>query len=250
LQKIRSKHLGSMDKGNNIVEEIKNSYVNISENSWVMYLRGVIQSLDVPLPIFGLSINLGQVVDRFLFIEAEKISKKRIEASFKELNKKIKKIEINQKNVLKNIEEYSNLIFRFSHMTGSQSYKKLRDAYINQMSYFLNVKYTEKTNRLFYQQLLFKLSIDHLYILKYSEKYLGVDRAINSQPARTLNDAIISEFKRKGLDEPLLRGLLKDLDSLGLLGSWQSSAMGGDIHYLSLTDLGRKVLFQIKDNTE
>lgn len=229
------------------VKKIEDFYINASENNAVMWFRSILQSLDIEFnPSVGIRVSVGQALERFIFTQAEVIAKKRQEDEMRNLNNKLKKIKINQDALGKNVEEFSKLIVRFCGMTSSQSYIELRSAYTNQMAYFFDVKYSKETNRLFYQQLLFRLTIDHLYLINFSEQYLVEDRATGSQSSRTLQDAIISEFvNKKGLEEPLVRGLMKDLDSMGLFNQWQSSAIGGDIQYLSLTDLGRKLLLQI-----
>lgn len=236
-----------MNKLKGQIKKIEDFYEDVSENPLTMWFRAVLQSLDVEFnPSVGVKVSVGQALERFMFTQAEINAQKRQKESILDLNSKLKNLTINQETLGKNVEEYSKLVLRFCGMTGSQSYVELRNAYTNQMAHFFDVKYAKETNRLFYQQLLFRLTIDHLYLLNFSEEYLGEDYATGSQSSRTLNEAIISKFVgEKGLEEPLVRGLIKDLDSMGLLNQWQSSALGGDIHYLSITDLGRKVLLQI-----
>lgn len=234
------------DKSKSALKKVENWYVNFSEQPGVLWFRGILQSLDVEFnPSVGVKLSVGQFLERFIFTQAEVIAQKRTESAIQALNQKLKKITIDQRGLRKNVEEYARLFLRFCAMTGTQTYEELRKAYVNQLSNFFDVRYSKEKNKLFYQQLLFRLTIDHLHVLTFAEQYLGDDTGQRHENSKTLQEAIKNEFTKKGLDEALIYGLVRDLDSIGLLNATQSSAIGGDIHRLYVTDLGRKLLGQI-----
>jgi hypothetical protein len=229
------------------LKKIENWYVNFSEQPGVLWFRGILQSLDLEFnPSMGVKLSIGQFLERFIFTQAEVIAQKRTKEAIKSLNQKLKRISLDHKNLSENVEEYARLFLRFCGMTGSQTYEELRKAYVNQLSNFFGVKYSKEKNKLFYQQLLFRLTIDHLHVLTFAEQYLGDDVGQRHENSKTLREAIKNEFVKKGLDEALVHGLIKDLDSMGLMNATQSSLWGGDLHQLYVTDLGRELLKQIK----
>lgn len=231
-----------------VLKKVEDWYVNFSEQPGVLWFRGILQSLDVEFnPSVGVKLSVGQFLERFIFTQAEVVAQKRTKGAIQALNQKLKKITIDQKNLNKNVEEYARLFLRFCGMTGTQAYEELRKVYVNQLSNFFDIKYSKEKNKLFYQQLLFRLTVDHLHVLAFAEQYLGNDTGQRHENSKTLREAIKNEFIKKGLDEALLHGLIRDLDSIGLLNATQSSLWGGDLHQLYVTDLGRKLLEQIKE---
>jgi hypothetical protein len=229
------------------LKKFENWYINFSEQPRTMWFRSILQSLDVEFsPSVGVRLSVGQFLERFIFTQADVYAQKRTKQSIKLSNQRLKKVILDHKNLGKNVEEYARLFLRFYGVTGTQACKELRKVYVNQLSNFFDVKYSKEKNKLFYQQLLFRLTIDHLHVLSFAEQYLGDDTRQRHESSETLREAIKSAFIKKGLDEALVYGLVKDLNSIGLLNATQSSAAGGDIHRLYVTDLGRKLLRQIK----
>jgi hypothetical protein len=241
-----------MKKTTRVTKKVEDAYVGFAENPSIMWFRGVLQSLDVEFtPDVGLKISLGQFLERFIFTQAEVIAQKRAQDAIENLNKKLKKTQIDQKSIAKKTEEHAKLFLRFYGAVGSQSFEELRNAYVNQLANFFKSRYSDLENKQFYQQLLFRLSIDHLAVLTFSEKYLGPDKSTQFENSKSLIEALVKEFnEKKNMSDALLRGIIKDLDSMGLLNDWQASAIGGDIHGLSLTDLGRQLLLQINEKEE
>lgn len=230
------------------LKKIEDWYLNFSEQPGISWFRSILQSLDVEFnPSAGVKLSVGQFLERFIFTQADIIARKRTEEAIKSLKQKLKKITLDHKRLGKNVEEYGRLFLRFCGMTGTQTYEKLRTAYVNQLSNFFDVKYSKEKNKLFYQQLLFRLTIDHLHILAFAEQYLGNDAGQRHENSKTLREAIKNEFVKRGLDEALVYGLIKDLDSMGLMNATQSSLWGGDLHQLYVSDLGRKLLQQIRE---
>lgn len=230
-----------------VIKRVEDLYVDFSEQPGVLWFRGILQSLDVEFnPSVGVKLSVGQFLERFIFTQAEIIAQKRTENAIESLNQRLKKLSLDQKSLSKNIEEYARLFLRFCGMTGAQTDAELRRSYVNQLSHFFEVKYSQEKNKLFYQQLLFRLTIDHLHVLVFAEQYLGKDVGQRHENSKILREAIKSKFIKKGLDEALVHGLIKDLDSMGLVNATQSSLYGGDSHQLYMSDLGRKILEQIR----
>ena len=236
-------------KSKNQIKNFEDTYVNFSGHPATMWFRGVLQSLDVEFnPSIGLKISIGQFLERFIFIQSEIIAQKRAEQAIQEINRKLKKVQINHITLTKKAEENARLFLRFFGAVGSQTYSELRSAYVNQMVTFFRTRYSAKDNKQFYQQLLFRLTINHFAILSFSRDYLGEDKGTQFENSKVLTEVLMKEFKtRKGMPEALIRGIIRDLDSIGLLNDWQSSSWGGDIHGLSVTDLGRELLAQTKE---
>ena len=112
---------------------------------------------------------------------------------------------------------------------------------------FFDSEYSQEENKLFYQQLLFRLAVNHIRVLAFTENYLGEEAGQRYENSKILREAIKKEFGRKGLEESLIHGLIKDLDSMGLLNATQSSVLSSDIYRLYVSELERKILNQIKD---
>lgn len=227
-------------------KKITDWYINFSEEPKVVWFRSILQSLDVEFnPSVGIKLSIGQFLERFIFTQADIKSSKRVENGIKSLNIKLKKVTLDQKRIKNNVEEYARLFIRFCGMVGAQSYEELRKSYVNQLSNFFDIKYSKNDNKLFYQQLVFKLTVDHLHILMFAKKYLGREMGKKHENSKKLRQAIKGEFIKKGLDEALIFGLIKDLDSMGLMNSTQSSLWGGDLHQLYVSSLGYEILDQI-----
>jgi hypothetical protein len=234
-------------KSKSAMQKIQDTYFNVSQNASTMWFRAILQSLDVEFnSTVGIKISVGQFLERFLFTQADLIAQKRTEEAIQELNSNLKKIKLDQKMLKKNVEEYAKLFIRFCGMISSQSFGELRKAYVNQMSHFFEIEYSKEQNKLFYQQLLFKLTIDHLYILKFANKFLGEEPGKIHENSKTLNQEIENKFVNKGMDKALVRGFIKDLESNGLLNATQTSLWGGDLNQLYLSELGRKLLSQVE----
>lgn len=174
-------------------------------------------------PSVGVKLSVGQLLERFIFTQADIIAQKRTQEAIKSLNQRLKKVNLDDKHLSESVEEYGRLFLRFCGMTGTQAYEELRTAYVNQLSNFFDIKYSKEKNKLFYQQLLFRLTVDHLHVLFFAEQYLGDDPAQRYENSKMLREAIKNEFVKKGLDEALVYGLIKDLDSMGLMSATQSS---------------------------
>ncbi|GEM_PF-3837421 len=237
-----------MKKTTGAIRKIEDAYVNFSEQPAILWFRGVLQSLDVELNpgTLGVKLSLGQALERFIFVQSEVIARKRAGEAINKLNKRLKKIEISYDSLRQHVEEYSKLFIRFYGAVGTQQYMELRETYVNQMVHFFDIRYSQKNNKLLYQQLLFRLTIDHLHVLTFADSYLTQDKGKRHENSKTLRDAIVKKFTEKGLEEPLIYGLIKDLDSMGLFNATQTSLWGGDLHQLYLTDLGRNLLNQLK----
>ncbi len=232
------------------LKKVEDWYTNFSEQPGVLWFRGILQSLDVEFnPSVGVKLSVGQFLERFIFTQAEVIARKRTEKAIKLLNQKLKKVALDYKHLSENVEEYGRLLLRFCGMIGTQTYEELRMAYVNQLSNFFDVKYSKEKNKLFYQQLLFRLTVDHLHILVFAEQYLGSDAGQRHEKSKTLRDVIKNEFVKKGLDEALVYGLIRDLESMGLMNVTQAPLWGGDLDQLCVSDLGQKLLRQIRDET-
>lgn len=220
-------------------------YIEISESTSVTWMRGILQSLDVEIgPNLGVKLSLGQALERFIFTQADIIAQERIKEAIRDLNIRIKDLEINDK-LNEKIEEHAKLLIRFCGAIGSQENTELRNAYISQLANFFDKKYADETNKYYYQQLLFRLSKTHFAILIFSSNYLGTEKGGQYENSKTLRGEIIKYFTKKDIEEELIDGIIKDLDSMGLLNKWQSSAIGGDIHGLTLSNLGRRFLGQL-----
>ncbi len=232
------------------LKKIEKWYANFSKQPGVLWFRGILQSLDVEFnPSIGVKLSVGQFLERFIFTQADVIAQKRTEEAIKSLNQKLKRVTLDHKHLSESVEEYGRLFLRFCGMVGAQTYEELRTAYVNQLSNFFDIEYSKEKNKLFYQQLLFRLTVDHLHVLAFAEQYLGNDTGQRHENSKTLREAIKDEFVKKGLDEALVHGLIKDLDSMGLMNATQSSLWGGDLHQLYVSNLGRKLLKQIRDET-
>ncbi len=237
-----------MKSSKKILQKVEDSYLKFSEHSKTRWFRGVLQSLDVDLNSNGgIRINLGQFLERFLFTQADIISQERVESSVRELNNKLKLINIDHKELKERLEEFAKLFLRFYAMTGSQASGELRNAYVNQMANFFDERNAEESNNLFYQQLLFRLSAQHYSILVYAEQIFGKDAGQRFENSKSLREAIRDKFIKQGLEEAVIEGIIKDLDAMGLMNSTQSSLFGGDLHQLFVTKLGSKLLSQVED---
>ena len=192
-----------MGKTKDVVKKMEDWYIDLSERAGTVLFRKFLQALNTS-PDGNVSLSMGQVIDAFVFGPYDHIAKKRIEATMDSLNRRIKKIEVDNEQFTKNIEEYSILVYRVYSAAGLQQYEDLRNSYINQLIYFLDIHYSDEQNKIFYQQLLFRFTIDHLHILLFAETYLTADRGTRFERSKTLRDNIISEFSSKGLNKPLI----------------------------------------------
>jgi hypothetical protein len=229
-----------------VMDKAQDIYVNNSEKEPMIWFRSVLQSLDFELKADGgMSVSVGQALERFLFTKADLLAKERLDETISLINSRLSSAEIDLKRIEDEIEPLAKLFINFLSVVPKQEHEELRRAYAIQMANFFDATYSELDNQYFYQQLLFRLTIDHLYILQYAKKYLSEDPGTIHEQSKSLRKAIIDTFIARGLDEALIIGLIKDLDSMGLLNATQSALVGGDLHQLYLSALGRNLLEQI-----
>lgn len=229
-----------------LIKTAEDKYVSLAESNGGTWLRSVLVSLDVSLsPEGSLTVSTGQAIERFLFTQADLISQKRLAESLTVLRSELTKVKQSQDYLDRDIEQLSKLVLRFVSAVGYQEKEELRVAYARQLAHFFDVTYMTEHNKIFYQQLLMRLTIDHLYILQFSQEYLTDDKGKIHEKSLTLQKSIIDKFIARGLDEAIVFGFIKDLDSMGLMNETQMSVIGGDMHHLYITDLGRKILSQI-----
>lgn len=231
-----------------LIKTAEDKYVLLAESNGGTWLRSVLVSLDVSLsPEGSLTVSTGQAIERFLFTQADLIAQKRLAESLTVLRSELTRVKQSQEYLDRDIEQLSKLVLRFISAVGYQEKEELRIAYARQLAHFFDVTYMTEDNKLFYQQLLMRLTIDHLYILRFAQEYLTDDKGKIHENSQTLRQAIKDKFIARGLDEAIVFGFIKDLDSMGLLNSTQVTLVGGDMHQLYLSDLGRKVLSQITE---
>lgn len=215
-------------------------YLRVSDQR---YLRAFIQSLNIPgFQFGGVEVSLGQLLDGFIFAQAEKIKRKRLEESLKKLKDKLKKLEIDHRHIEQNIEQYS-LMFLCCLLSSANEYRdRLREAYINMLANFFSTKYSKTQNKELYLNILFSLTPDHLLVLRVAFDYLGnTPQSIHKQ-AKTLKEHLKKTFTKKKLEEEIILALIKDLESKGLLNEAYSPTYGGGEYRLYLTGAGRKIL--------
>jgi len=227
-----------------LVKTSRDLYIKASNQD---YLRAIIQSLTIPgFQLGGVEASLGQLLDGFIFAQAEKIKRKRLEESLKGLEEKLKKIEIDYRYIEKNIEQYSLMFLRCLFFSMNEYRDRFRKVYINMLANFFSTKYSKTQNKEFYLNILFSLTPDHLLMLRVAFDYLGDTPQTIHKQAKTLKDYLTKTFTKKKLEEEIILALIKDLESKGLLNESYSPTYGGGEYRLYLTRTGWKILELIK----
>lgn len=189
----------------------------------------------------GIQINLGKIIDSFIFYQAEEISEKRFKESINNFNKRLAKVELDVNYIKSNFEEWIFLLLKIFYLSIYEYRKKIREAYLNMLSNFLSIKYSKTRNKEFYLNILTSLTPDHLLILKKAKEYLKNSTIIHEQ-AKTLEDYLSKTFSAMGLEKGLIHVLIKDLESKGLLNEIYSPTWGGGSYSLYFSDAVRFLL--------
>jgi hypothetical protein len=220
-----------------LTTSLKNKYSSTSDNFWI---RGIIQGIPA----------IGSTLDTWFFQFAEKEKQKRIEMSLEEYSRRLNELEgkIDLSYIEKNIEEYAFLFEKFLRYVSLEYRERMRKAFAILMANFSTVTYSKQQNKDVYLSKLSELSPDHLAMLKLAYEYTHIQTKPDFEKAKTVGEYIILEFKKKGLDEAIIRGLFTDLQSKGLINEVFHNTFGGGMYSYHVTALGETVLNLIKDD--
>lgn len=216
---------------------VKNRYSSTSDNYW---LRGLIQIIP----------TIGGTLDTWFFQFAEKEKQKRVETSLEEYSRRLNELEgkIDLSYIEKNIEEYSFLFEKFLRYVSLEYRERMRKAFAILMANFSTVTYSQQQNKDVYLSKLSELSPDHLVMLKLAYEYTHIQTKPDFEKAKKVGEYIILEFKKKELDEAIIRGLFTDLQSKGLINEIYHPTFGGGMYSHHVTALGETILNLIKED--
>lgn len=215
---------------------VQNKYSQSADNYWI---RGLIQLIP----------EIGGTLNTWFFQFAEKEKQKRIELAIKDLSTKLNHLKgkIDVQCIEKNIEEYAYLFEKFLRYVSLEYRERMRNAFTNLMANFSTATYSKQQNKDVYLSKISELSPDHLAMLKLAYDYTHIQNKPDFEKAKTVREYIILEFKKKELDEAIIRGLFTDLQSKGLINEVFHNTFGGGLYSHHVTALGETILDLIQD---
>lgn len=230
-----------------MVKKSGDAYVDLSDVAW---LRGLIQSINVPIVINGVNtseiISWGQYLDNILFAAADSIRKRRLEETLRNYGERIialeRSNELDTDSVGKDIESYCYLFRNYLAKVVNEHRVYLRNCYTNLIVNFSSKKYSSEENKDFYFNLVVSLVPDQLLLLTLAIEYLGETDGEKHEKSKTLQEHLVKALTEKGREEGAAQALIKDLIGKGLMNDNYTALFGGNLYTLYVSKAGRQVI--------